>query len=232
MTGSSLSTIRRDINALIQNGSIRKIRGGIALSNNSGIKGDHQYEYRKTSHYKEKEAIGIAAQEFIEDRDIIVLLYGTTTIHVARNIDPNKHVTVITNGLDIVFELRNKPDVKVIVLGGIIDYSNNCIEGPTVPKTLYEFNPSKIILGAGGITEDKGLTNYEFLSSTYAKDVVKWVDKVILVADHAKFGRNGLTNMIPLKEVDTIVTDAGISDEYIDIFKKYGIEYKIAKTGR
>ena len=117
--------------------------------------------------FREKEAIGRAAQEFIHEGDILVLLYGTTTIRVARHIDPIKNLTIITNGIDIVHECRNKPNLRVIVLGGIIDYSNNCIVGPTVPNMLKEFNPSKVILDAGGITDEKGVTNYEFLNTTY-----------------------------------------------------------------
>ena len=104
------------------------------------------------------------------------------------------------------------------------------IRGLIVHKTLHEFNPSKIIIGAGGITEEKGLTNYEFLSSTYVKEMVKLVKEVIVVADHSKFGRIVLTNMMPLKDVSAIVTDSGISPKFVKIFRKYSIKYKIAKV--
>ena len=153
ITGCSISTLRRDINQLLERGSIRKLRGGVSCVEESKLSGNLLYKHRRRLFQREKEAIGIATQEYIHDGDVVVLLYGTTTIHVARHMDPNKNITLITNGIDVVFELRNKPNVKVIALGGIVDYSNNCIEGPTVPRMLQEFNPSKIILGAGGITE-------------------------------------------------------------------------------
>jgi DeoR/GlpR family transcriptional regulator of sugar metabolism len=232
LTGSSLTTLRRDIKYLCERGDILQVRGGISYTDSLGQKGNYSYEYRNTLFLSEKEAIGIAAQEFIEDGDILILSYGTTTIHVAQHIDENKHITLITNGIDILFELRNRPNVTTIVLGGIVDYSHRTIEGPTVPKTLYEFNPSKIIIGAGGITEEKGITNYEFLSSTYVKDMVQWVNEVIVVADHSKFGRNVLTNVMALKDVNTIVTDSGIDPCFIESFKKYGIHYKIADVQR
>jgi DeoR/GlpR family transcriptional regulator of sugar metabolism len=228
ITGCSISTLRRDINHLLQRGSINKFRGGVSCVEESRLTGNLLYKHRKRLFQREKEAIGIAAQEYIRDGDVVVLLYGTTTIPVARHIDPDKHITLITNGIDIVFELRNKPNIKVIVLGGIIDYSNNCIEGPTVPGMLQEFNPSKVILGAGGITEEKGITNYEFLGSTYVSEIVKCCDEIIVVADHSKFGRNVLTNVMPFKEVRVFITDSGISRAYMDLFKKYSIAYKIA----
>ncbi len=228
LTGSSLTTLRRDIKYLCERGGVARVRGGVSHFNRPSQKGNYSYEHREKLFDREKEAIGIAAQEFIQDGDNLILSYGTTTIHVARHIDENKHITLITNGIDILFELRNRPNVTVIVLGGIVDFSNRTIEGPTVSKTLREFNPSKIIIGAGGITEEKGVTNYEFLSSTYVRDMVKWVNEVIIVADHSKFGRNVLTNIMPLKDVSAIVTDSGISRDYVELFKKYGIKYKIA----
>ena len=232
ITGCSISTLRRDINQLLERGSIKKLRGGVSCVEESNLSGNLLYKHRKRLFQREKEAIGVATQEYIHDGDVVVLLYGTTTIHVARHMDPNKNITLITNGIDIVFELRNKPNIKVIVLGGIIDYSNNCIEGPTVPGMLQEFNPSKIILGAGGITEEKGITNYEFLGSTYVSEIVKCCDELIVVADHSKFGRNVLTKVMPFKEVSVFITDSGISKAYIDLFKKHSIEYKIADMNR
>jgi DeoR/GlpR family transcriptional regulator of sugar metabolism len=230
LTGSSLTTLRRDINHLSTKGALQKLRGGVSCVGRPEQRGNFSYEHRGMLFRREKEAIGVAAQQFIQDGDILVLSYGTTCIQVARHIDEDKHVTLLTNGIDILFELRNKPNVTVIVLGGIVDFSNRTIEGPTVPKTLHEFNPSKIIIGAGGITEEKGLTNYEFLSSTYVKEMVKLVKDVIVVADHSKFGRIVLTNMMPLKDVSAIVTDSGISPKFVKVFRKYGIKYKVAKV--
>ena len=229
LTGCSLSTLRRDIDQLTNDGQIRKLRGGISRVDKLETRGNLLYEQRMRLFSREKEAVGIATQEYIQDGDILVLLYGTTTIQVARHIDPNKHLTLITNGIDVLFELKNKPNVKVIVLGGIVNYSNNCIEGPTVHNMLQEFNPSKIILGAGGITEKNGITNYEFLGATYVTEIVKLVEKRIVVADHSKFGRDVLTNVMPFGEVSVFVTDSGISKEYISTMEKYSIEYKISE---
>jgi DeoR family transcriptional regulator, fructose operon transcriptional repressor len=229
MTGCSISTLRRDIDALFQRGAVKKIRGGISIIEQPEMKGGLLYEQRLRQNYLEKEAIGRAAQEFIHEGDILVLLYGTTTIHVARQIDPNKHLTVITNGLDIVHECRKKPNLRVIVLGGSIDYSNNCIKGPTVPNMLKEFNTSKVILGAGGITEEKGVTNYEFLNTTYVSDIVDLCGQNIIVADHSKFGRNVLTKVMPFKRIDVLITDAKVPESYIPKFKEYGIEYRIVQ---
>jgi DeoR/GlpR family transcriptional regulator of sugar metabolism len=228
ITKCSVSTLRRDIDALCQKGTVKKIRGGISINKQPQIRGNFIYENRMKQNYREKEAIGRAAQEFIHEGDILVLLYGTTTIHVARQIDPNKNLTIITNGIDIVHECRNKPNLRVIVLGGSVDYSNNCIEGPTVPRMLKEFNPSKVILGAGGITEEKGVTNYEFLNTTYVAEIVELCEQTIIVADHSKFSKNVLTKVMPFKRIGILITDSQVPAFYKSKFKEYGIDYRIA----
>jgi DeoR/GlpR family transcriptional regulator of sugar metabolism len=230
ITGSSVSTLRRDIDALCRKGRVKKIRGGISINNQPHGRGTLMYESRMNQSYLEKEAIGRAAQEFIHEGDIMVLLYGTTTIHVARQIDPSKNLTIITNGIDIVHECRNKPNLRVILLGGSVDYTNNCIEGPTVPRMLKEFNPSKVILGAGGITEEKGVTNYEFLNTTYVAEIVDLCEQTIIVADHSKFGKNVLTKVMPFKRMGVVVTDDKIPAFYKSKFKEYGIDFRIASV--
>ena len=230
ITGSSVSTLRRDIDALCRKGRVKKIRGGISINNQPHGWGNFMYESRMNQNYLEKEAIGRAAQEFIHEGDIMVLLYGTTTIHVARQIDPSKNLTIITNGIDIVHECRNKPNLRVILLGGSVDYTNNCIEGPTVPRMLKEFNPSKVILGAGGITEEKGVTNYEFLNTTYVAEIVDVCEQTIIVADHSKFGKNVLTKVMPFKRMGVVVTDDKVPAFYKSKFKEYGIDFRIASV--
>jgi len=147
---------------------IVKLGGAAALSAedieelNTAVYNDREKMYKK-----EKIAIAQAEQEYINDGDIIILSYGTTVFIVAEYIDRIKKVTVIMKGLDIVKSLRDRQNVKVVLLGGIVDYSNSTVTGPTVPNMLDEFSPSKIIISAGGIPEDEGITNYDFLSSAY-----------------------------------------------------------------
>lgn len=109
----SLTTLRRDINYLSQKGIIRKSRGGIQFRQNvEPYNTNFLYNERAKAFHREKEAISIVAQKFIKDRDIIILTAGTTTLQVARRIDEFKDVTVITNGIDIVNELKTNQELK------------------------------------------------------------------------------------------------------------------------
>jgi DeoR family fructose operon transcriptional repressor len=225
-TQTSITTLRKDIDYLSKQGRIRKIRGGIEFVEETTA---YRYINREKKFIKEKEAIGIAAQELIKDGDILFLTNGTTTIQVARNIDENKHITIITNGLDIVLALQDKPNVNVILLGGIVEYASYMIIGPTVIKMLEGFSPAKIFMGAGGLTEEKGITVYDLLTSTYYPQIVKMVEEVIVVADHSKIGKNELARIGSIEDIDVLVTDENISKESIKVFEKYNINCIISK---
>lgn len=229
ITQSSMATLRRDINFLAEIGKIEKVQGGIVgIESEEADSISYLYKNRDVLYHAEKEAIGAATQTYIEENDIILLTYGTTTAQVARHIDKNRHITVITNGIDIVNILQNKPNVEVILLGGKVDYSYKVIKGPSVFKMLEELHPSKVIMGAGGITEDKGITGYDFLNSTFLTLVIDIIGKCIIVADHSKFERNVLVHIAHLDKIDVIVTDNNVPPNYVDIFRKHDIEYFIA----
>ena len=223
-TGSSLSTLRRDINHLAAEGRVRKSRGGVLLVEASrGEEVSFLYLNREKLFRAEKERIGRAAQQYIDDGDSLVLLNGTTTIAVARSLSPEKRLTVITNGIDIVTALRDKPKVQVILLGGIVDYAHYVMTGPMVLRDLGDLYASKLISGAGGITREKGVTVYPYMVSAYYGRIVDMVERVIVVADHSKFGRNALVQGIELARIDTLITDNGVEAVDLELLKSSGI---------
>jgi DeoR/GlpR family transcriptional regulator of sugar metabolism len=229
ITDSSLTTLRRDINFLAGKGKIEKIRGGIVSVEKSESENIfYLYRNREKLFAGEKRTIGAATQKYIEENDIILLTYGTTTAQVARHIDPSKHLTVITNGIDIVSILKDRPNVEVILLGGKVDYSYNVVKGPSLMKMLDDLHPSKVIMGAGGITEQRGITGYDFLNSTFLKGVIERVNSCFIVADHSKFDRNVLVHIAPLEAVDVVITDDKVPSRYVDIFDRFHIEHCIA----
>ena len=222
LTSSSLTTLRRDINELESTGRLRKSRGGIVLTGEAAPLEEEDFprDHREKLFQDEKERIGLAAQAFIEDRDILFLLSGTTTISVARNLDPRKRVTVITNGIDIVRALRDKANAEVILLGGIVDYANNVVTGPMVLKDLEDLHATKLISGAGGITEERGITIFPYLVSAYFSRIVEIVRELIIVADHSKMGRNALIQVADLQAVDTIITDREVGVEHVELLQR------------
>lgn len=233
MVSCSHATLQRDLNSLEELGEITRSYGGVSYIGSidtSLISKDYlQYSKRKISHIEEKIAIGKAAQSLISDNDVIYLTHGTTTCQIAQRIDQDKNLTIITDGVDIIFSCERKPNLRVLSTGGLINYNSMQIEhSPYVNSDLKNIIINKLIMGIGGITETHGITFYDYASFSFLKDVIQEVDEIIVVADHTKFGKVALSKFMPIDRVSTIVTDGKIEKQYIEYLESKGIKCIIA----
>jgi DeoR/GlpR family transcriptional regulator of sugar metabolism len=55
------------------------------------------------------------------------------------------------------------------------------------------------------------------------------VQQVVLLVDSSKFGQQALARLCALKEVDVVVSDAGLSKEHRERVKAAGCELMIAE---
>jgi DeoR/GlpR family transcriptional regulator of sugar metabolism len=55
--------------------------------------------------------------------------------------------------------------------------------------------------------------------------------KVFVLADSSKIGGVSPFVTAPLSEVDVLVTDAGITDEYRSALEEQGVQVMVAETG-
>jgi DeoR family transcriptional regulator of aga operon len=58
--------------------------------------------------------------------------------------------------------------------------------------------------------------------------MIQVVQKVIVLADHTKFGKRGFSRICGLDEVDEIITDKNISPVIVEKYSSQGIKITIA----
>lgn len=231
--GCSRATLQRDLAFLKEQGKIDRTHGGVsAVVPAKGGTTDFRYQNRLSSQVNEKKGIGRKAQDFIADKEIIFISSGTTTNFVAHYLPIDLELTVITNGLDIIETLADKPHVEVLLLGGMINYSQKQIGGPINLDILKELHIQKMIIGAGGITEANGVSFYDFSSVEYFRKIVTVVAETVVVADHTKIGRNALTHFAPLERIDHIVTDNTVRDSFINICREKNVNIHLATISK
>ena len=143
---------------------------------------------------------------------------------MANQIKPTQGLTVLTASLNaalIVSELR---DVDVIQLGGVVRKSSSSIIGPIGEKMLSEFTCSKLFLGVDGIDLEFGLTTTNSMEASINKAMIRAAQKIIVLADSSKFGKKGFGRICGLEEVDQIITDNLINEDYKEKFTELGID--------
>lgn len=229
--GVSPSTVRRYLNALEQQGLLRRTHGG-AVSVEPLL-----YEpFRHVSSFQEQEErravekrrIGLAAAELIADGEIIAIGAGTTTTQVARSIRHRKGITVVTNAINIAMELSHRNDLKVIVTGGSLSGDWFALVGPSAITSVGEIFVDKVFIGVDGIHAERGLTtNYPDQAAIH-RAMMRQARQRIVVADHHKIGVTGTALICPLSEVNIFITNKGATDKVTSPFSDQGIKVQRA----
>lgn len=218
-------TIRKDLKLLEDKGLLFRTHGGATSSNPYAI--DRPVNEKEKISPAEKKEIGQAAAALIEPNDCIIIASGTTVLSLARSIQSNGSLTVITAALNVATELNRFKDIEVIVLGGALRKSSSSGTGIYAEKMLEDFTCSKLFLGVDGIDPDFGLTTTHIQEAQLNRKMMAVSQKTIVLADSSKFGKNALGRICRLDEIDHIITDSGVSDHMVETLKGMGIEVTI-----
>ncbi|MBQ3532490.1 MAG: DeoR/GlpR transcriptional regulator [Oscillospiraceae bacterium] len=225
----SSETIRRDLEYLEKEGVVKRIHGG-AVSVRPHAS-ESAYQTRQQQHPGEKQAIARAAAELISDGDTVIIAPGTTALEVAGCLRGHKDLTVITNSLPVAMELANCPGVNLFCLGGHVRGDDFSTAGITAVENLMIFNASKLIIGIGGITPERGLTDYRMDESALLRTFIEKAQCVIGIADHSKFGVVSIYNICPADKLDHLVTDSGTPEELCRPYRDMGVTVHIVDAG-
>lgn len=200
-------TLRRDLEKLEHWGYIRRIFGGAIL-----LGKDIALQERTSVLIEEKARIGKRAASLVEPGDSIFLDGGSTTLQVAKYLQPDRQITVVTNALNIAAELQNKC-IPTIVIGGMMLDSTATLVGPVAAAALAKMAFNRVFIGTTGITVKHGYSNSNMHEAEIKQLAIAKATEVNVVADHTKFGRQDLFSFAPLHGIHRIVTDGSPGEE-------------------
>ena len=117
--------------------------------------------------------------------------------------------------------------MKLILSGGILEHDSNIFYSEESANFISRFRADKVFLSAGGVHLDMGITTYFYYEIAIKKAMIKSAKNRILVTDSSKFNKISTIFFANIEEIDTIITDDGISDEYREIIELKGIKIYI-----
>lgn len=218
-------TIRKDLSYLEQQKKLYRTHGSAILI--SPYISDRHVNEKEKRNVAEKRAIGAAAARLIEPGDSIIIASGTTMAFLAREIEPEGHLTVITAAVPVTQILSQNPDIDVLQLGGITRSSSVSVVGPFAEQMLRNFNCSKLFVGVDGIDTEFGLTTTNMLEASLNGAMINAAQKVVVLADSSKFGRRGFSKICDLEAVDRVITDSGVQPVYLERLRERGVEVTV-----
>jgi DeoR/GlpR family transcriptional regulator of sugar metabolism len=223
----SLMTVHRDLDELESRGILRKTRGVATATSTSVIESSDVY--RSNRQVAEKEALAVAAMDYIEPGKAIILDDSTTVMSIGRHLAVKAPITVITNALALMNELRATNGITLLGLGGL--YYNWCsaFMGPMTRHEIAQFHADIFIMSTAAITND--VVFHQHLETLDIKRAMfEASNKRVLLADHTKFERQALHAMVPLRAFDAVIVDDGMSRIDIERMRNKGINVVVAAT--
>ncbi len=223
--GVSLMTIWRDLTALEEESRIRRVRGGAARIE-SRADTEPLYDSKRIINLTAKERLArYAAEHFVKDGDILFLEAGTTVAAMVKYLAGYQHLTVIGNGLGTMNELaRLTPAINVYCCGGMLRPVAYTFVGPQAEEYFRTVNATTCFLSATGITLTEGITDVSLLEIQVKRAMATSADRVIFLMDSSKFGVRSLARVVPMSDVDALITDSDAPASFVDALRAQGIE--------
>ncbi len=227
--GVSSATVRRDLNQLAGEHMLRRTRGG-ALAHNAAY--ELPLRYKNARHVTEKVRIGKLAASLVGPGATIALNGGTTTIEVVRALATrsdlqsspgNQALTIVTNALNIANELVVRPQLKLVVTGGVARPQSYELIGPLAEPLLGGLAFDYAILGVDALNSEEGASAHHEGEAGISRLMARRAATVVIVANASKLATRAFARVCPIEEIDILVTDAGPDSEAVASFIERGI---------
>ena len=219
--GVTPSTIRRDLARLADDGALVRTYGGAALPAASAAprRGDPAAEAKR--------AIAAAAATLVEEGQTIAISSGSTTLALARQL-VDRRLTVITNALDVASVLLDRDGIELVILGGVVRPRMHSMLGHLAELALRELRADTLFMGIGALDPDRGLMNDSIPEILTDRALRRSARTCVVLADASKFSGVAPAFVFGLKEVDTVVTDAGADPADIVALRARGVRVVVA----
>ena len=140
----------------------------------------------------------------------MVIIDGGTTTSEMTPLIADMRIKIVTNSVLIAHQIyhqgKGKEGAEVVMVGGLLYSSGGLTVGPQAINNLREYYANIAFLSVGGLSEI-GATNSNILVVETEQQMVNQSERVVMLADHGKFGKPDLVRLCDFDQIDTIITD-------------------------
>ncbi len=216
----SSATVRRDLRLLEDQRLLGRTHGGAVPQ---GVLYELPLRYKSTRQPEQKRRIAREAATRVLDGWAIGLTGGTTTTEVARALVDQPRLTIVTNALNIASEIAVRPNLKLVVTGGVARAESYELVGPIAEASLEGLNLDMVFLSVDGISPDAGLTTHHEIEAGTDRALIDRASRVTVVADSSKIGKVAFARICQLADVDELITDDGADPAAVAAIEDRGV---------
>lgn len=219
-------TIRRDIALLAKASKVKTFYGGVSLNTEIDHleKGNYRIDAELIRKTEIKKRIAQKAASLIEPHDVILIDTGSTTSGIVDFITEGSDHTVYCYALNIINSVCEKDFLNVVVCGGYYHRNTKMFESEEGASIIKKANINKAFMAARGVTDTVGITTAEPYEINVKKAALSVSEHKILLVDSSKFGKAWYAKYADLTEIDTIITDSDIKEDYRKMILDKGIK--------
>jgi len=220
-------TIRRDLDVLEKQGLVERTHGG-AILRQERVDGKFFYHHSRQQNPGQKQSIAQRAASLIEAHDIVYIGEGYTASQIIRHVDSRSPLTVFTNNLGVLPEIGTMA-AEIVLLPGIYDADTQSLAGPLTLEMIQQIHANKVFLGADGLSLSAGMTTPNLDIAVIERSMIQNTrGKVIVMAEHAKFGLVAQVAVAPLRQIDVIITNREVPTDFRKDLERLDIELIVA----
>ena len=211
--GVSDMTVRRDLEALESQGHLVKVHGGATLLRESAVH-EPGFDTKRTLEHEAKLAIARKAAAMVEPGMAVAVSAGSTTYEVSRRLAEIPRLTIVTNSVPAAEVLYHggRRDQTIILTGGVRTLSDALV-GPFAVSALRNVNVDLVFLGVHGMHERAGFTTPNMLEAETNQALIEAGARLVVTADHTKWGVTGVSTIARLERADVVITDDALGAE-------------------
>jgi DeoR/GlpR family transcriptional regulator of sugar metabolism len=217
--GASEDTIRRDLRDLAGLGLCQRVYGGaLPVSPASG-----SFQTRQGQRIESKAALGHAAAGMVASDQIIFLDAGTTNLEIARALPSDRKFTVVSNSPVIAMELISRPNIALIMIGGLIDPRAGAALGIRAIRDVQSISIDLTFLGGCAVSDQAGVRAFIFEDAEFKQALVATSRSVAVAATTEKLGTTAPFQVAFSSDLDLLIVEADAPAGQLQAFRRSGV---------
>lgn len=202
-------TIRRDIR---ENADLLQFLGGhIVLPQDAKRRAPYDLARESDVNQAAKRNACEACLPLLQEEDTIFVDCGTTLPHLIHAIPADMKMTIICYAMNIADLIVRKPNIQLVMLGGVYNASTASFYPAHKDTVLDTFAINLAVMSAAGVDPALGVTCTSFPEADLKQAVMRRTQRSVLVVDRSKFGKAKSARFANLEDFSLIATEAGLA---------------------
>lgn len=228
--GASSSTVRRDLDALTEQGYINRTHGGAVARRPPTARFEPASSIAAQTARSQKTAIArLAARQVVSGQSVIFDSSSTVAAAAAEIARSGMSLTAVTNGLQCAAELVGTASIHTLVVGGAVRPGTMTLVGELGRSVLSQMRADIAFIGVHAISGTT-FTETSIEVAAMKRLMIDAARRVVVLADSGKFGDPSFCEICGADRVDELITDEGAVEDQLRELRAAGVTCTLAEV--